>query len=79
MKVKLPKFAIRCYSNNGPIFGQGDFNIAGDANSNVNSYSLLGYSYQHPTYALGTDESYSFLAGSYFFQVSEIEVFTVSS
>ena len=37
--------------------------------------SNLGHSYTHPNYAYGSNESKSYLAGSYNFQVSEIEVF----
>jgi hypothetical protein len=38
----------------------------------------LGYSYKHPQYAWGTNEATNektFLAGSFWFQLDEIEVY----
>jgi hypothetical protein len=70
-------FRICCSSSYGPIFGGGnDLLIADKSNTNTNSYSNLGHSYTHPDYRFETNEAKSFLAGSYNFQVSEIEVFT---
>jgi hypothetical protein len=40
----------------------------------MDSYSDLGYSYKHPQYECGTNESNTFLAGSDYFQLDEIEV-----
>ena len=37
---------------------------------------LLFYSYKHPQFAINSDEALAFLAGSYNFKTSEIEVFT---
>jgi hypothetical protein len=45
------------------------------ANKRMKSYSNLGYSYPHPQYAFETDEAKAFLAGSYKFQLDEIEVY----
>jgi hypothetical protein len=60
----------------GITFGNGhDLNIADSSNTNTNSFSNLGHSYSHPEYAYGSNEAKSFLAGSFNFQVSEIEVF----
>jgi hypothetical protein len=68
---------ICCNSNYGPTFGGGnDFYIADKSNSNAKSYSNLGYSYTSPDYAYGATGVQSILAGSYSFQVSEIEVYT---
>jgi len=68
---------ICCDDIHGPSFGGGcDLRIADKSNSNTNSRSNLGHSYIHPDYAYGSTEAKSFLAGSYNFQVSEIEVFT---
>ena len=39
------------------------------------AFQILGYTYNHPQYAYGTNEAQSFLAGSYDFQLSEIEVY----
>jgi hypothetical protein len=35
----------------------------------------LGYTYKNPQYAYGTDEAKTFLAGSYNFQLDEIDVY----
>ena len=43
------------------------------------SYSNLGYSYIHPEYTYESNEIRSFLAGSYKFLTSEIEVFTIEN
>jgi hypothetical protein len=40
-----------------------------------NSRSNLGDSYKHPDYAFGSEKAKSFLAGSEYFQVSEIEIY----
>ena len=71
---------ISCNINAGPIFGQilgkRDIRICNNSNINASSYSNLGRSYTHPDYRFETNEAKSFLAGSYYFQVSEIEVYT---
>jgi hypothetical protein len=41
----------------------------------MDSYSRLGNAYNHPQYAYGTKEAKSFLAGSYQFQLDEIEIY----
>ena len=45
------------------------------ANKNTDSYSKFIDGYKHPQYAFGTNEAQSFLAGSYNFLLSEIEVY----
>ena len=68
---------IFCISNYGPIFGGGhDLLIADKSNINSESYTDFGNSYIHSDYVFGSDEAKSFLAGSYNFQVSEMEVYT---
>jgi hypothetical protein len=68
--------AIYCHSEYGPSFGGGhDISIANNANTTIDSVSYLGYSYKHPQYDEGTNEAKSFLAGSYKFQLDEIEVY----
>jgi hypothetical protein len=37
--------------------------------------SNLGFTYKHPQYSKVTDEAKTFLAGSFWFQLDEIEVF----
>jgi hypothetical protein len=71
--------AIYCNPSFGPIFGSGhSFYISSDSNKNKDSYSNLGKTYQHPNYEYGSNEAQSFLAGSYNFSTSEIEVFQVA-
>ena len=41
----------------------------------MDCYSNLGYTYKHPHYACGTNEARTFLAGSFNFQLDEIEVY----
>jgi hypothetical protein len=78
LKMKIEqnrhRCAICCYSFCGPTFGY-DIRIANNANTTTNSYSDLGFSYSHPQYAQGTNEVQTFLAGSYKFQLAEIEVY----
>jgi len=66
--------AIYCHSSSGPTFGR-DLCIANNANTTMDSWSNLGFIYKHPQYDEGTNEAKSFLAGSYNFQLNEIEVF----
>ncbi len=41
----------------------------------MNNFSHLGSSYKHPQYKYGTNETKTFLAGSFNFQLDEIEVY----
>jgi hypothetical protein len=77
IKIKWSKNnGIYCNSNYGPVFGGGcDLYIADKSNINTRSSSNLGHSYIHPDYACESNEAKSFLAGSFNFQVSEIEVY----
>jgi hypothetical protein len=67
--------AICCHSRYGPIFGGYDIIIYNNANTTMDGYSNLGYSYKHPQYARGTNEAKTFLAGSTHFHLDEIEVY----
>ena len=69
--------AIYCYPSYGASFGGGhDLHIADNANTNQNSYSRLGHTYQPPAgYQQGTQQTQSLFAGSYTFTPTEIEVF----
>ena len=69
------QYSIGCHSSYGPRFGGADLYISDNSNANQSSYSNLGHSYKHPTYAYESNESKNFLAGSFNFKVSEIEVF----
>lgn len=70
-------FATCCYKGYGPSFGGGhDLSISSYANSNSRSYSNLGSSYKHPKYEYCTEEAQNFIAGTYRFKLSELEVYT---
>ena len=68
------QYAIICHSSRGPRFGA-DIIIANNANTTMDSFSNLGKIYKHPQYEDGTNEAQTFLAGSFEFQLAEIEVY----
>jgi len=71
-------YAIFSHPMFGPVFGGGfDFSIANQSNSNMNSFSKLGQSYQSPNSQTMNFLSTQFLAGSFNFQVAEIEVYSI--
>lgn len=79
MKVShgYDSYSIYCSSHCGPTFGGGhDLYISDNANTNMSNYSNLGHSYKHSQLVYGTTESNTFLADSYNFKVSEVEVFS---
>ena len=69
--------AIYCHPSQGATFGGGhDLYIANNANTNQNSYSNLGFTYQRPAgYQYYTPQTQSLFAGSKHFTPTEIEVF----
>ena len=70
--------SIGSYTIHGPIFGAGnDIFISDSSNLNTSSYSNLGHIYTHPDYEYGSAKAITILAGSYYFQVQEIEVFQI--
>jgi hypothetical protein len=73
--------SIFCSTESGPSFGGGDIHITDNSNTiNLyNSFSDLGVVFNHPRYDYGTDEVKSFFAGSYYFQLEEIEVYQKKS
>ena len=83
LKLKCPESskAIWCGSDFGPIFGYGPgIRISNNSNQNKESISFLGITsgvYKHPYYADDSIEAKSFLAGSEYFKVSEMEAFTL--
>lgn len=80
MRCFNPSTAIYAYSGWGPVFGNGyDLDIYYNSNMNTDRTLNLGSSYSHPFYAYGLNEARSFLAGSYYFKVLEIEVLTKDS
>lgn len=72
-------YSIYDDSGYGPTFGGGhDFYIANASNTNQSSYSNLGHSYLEPTgNGYSSTQAKNYLAGSYNFQVKEIEVFGI--
>jgi len=58
------------------IGANSDLGIADKPNLKPVSWSNLGHFYVHPEYEYESDRAESFLAGSFEFQVSEIEVYT---
>ena len=76
MKCEVPNEAIFCRDDYGPIFGHDNITIKSQSNQNEGSWSDLGDTYKHPNYAYKSNEAQSFLAGSYEFKVSEIEVYS---
>eukprot|EP01080_Neovahlkampfia_damariscottae_P008315 gene8315-139_t len=72
-------YSIYCYSSYGPTFGGGhDLYIVSNSNSTTGSYSNFGYNFDTKNIgmAYGSSQVQSFLAGSYNFQTSEIEVYS---
>ena len=66
--------AVGCYSSCGPLFGGGhDLCIHHKCNTVKQSFSNLGVTYTLPP----RQDSRTFLAGSQYFLVAEIEVFAV--
>jgi hypothetical protein len=68
------QYAICCHSSFGPRFGY-DIGIANNSNTTIDSCSYLGHTFPHPQYKYGTNEALTFLAGSFEFQLDEIEVY----
>ena len=73
-RMKIDPYAIFSAFDCGPSFGL-DISICSDSNKNTNSFSDLEDVYKHPRYAFETNEAETHLAGSYKFQLSEIEVY----
>ena len=77
VKVSDNEYSFFCAADEGPIFGSGhDIFIATNSNTNFNSFSNFGHSYNHPDYPPRTEVARSIMAGKHYFQTFEIEVFT---
>jgi len=88
-KAKKPEIQLKSnntntqYSSNnnsgyGPTFGGGhDIYISNNCDSNSTSYSNVGYTYSLDGYSYGSNDAKNFLAGSYNFTVTDIEVFAL--
>ena len=72
MKSGQEEYGICCSSSQGPTFGNGHDLVVIHDNSNSNSYSHLGTSYEAPS---SSADAKSLLAGCYKFTASELEVF----
>ena len=74
MSIKQNKYYAMCHSSScGPGFGGIiDLNTDSDANNKINSFSRLGNTYEIPP-----GQTNTFLVGSEYFKVSEIEVFQI--
>jgi len=70
----LHEYATICSPEFGPTYS-GSIYIGNNSNTTMNCYSDLGYVYYHPQYAQGTNEAKTFLSGSNFFHLDEIEVY----
>ncbi|KAF0973189.1 hypothetical protein FDP41_008396 [Naegleria fowleri] len=66
--------SIYCALNNGPTFGGYDLYVSNDFKSNSN-YSNLGHSYSVSGVSYGTSQAKEYLAGSYKFSITELEVY----
>ncbi len=76
MKCSSTQHAVYCNPGYSATFGGGhDIFIANNANTNTASYSNIGHSYKHPQFTSGSNEAKTFLAGTYNFTPTEIEVF----
>jgi hypothetical protein len=72
MRQNNANCSIICSSDYGPMFGSGyDICICNNSNTTTGSYLNMGNSNQHPQPSQGA----SYIAGSYQFHLSEIEVF----
>jgi hypothetical protein len=78
LKIKSDSSSsIKCDVDSGPCFGlMGDLRISKKFDTDFKNYSNFGLYYPHPDFKFGSNEAKNFLAGSEYFQFSEIEVFT---
>ena len=70
-EVRSPDWAIYRRSWSGPAFGQ-DIYIANNANSKSLSFAGLDFAYPAPA---AVQDSFTILAGTYYFSPDEVEVF----
>ncbi len=78
MRCVQPERAIYCHPDHGPTFGSGyDFMIASNSDKNEDSISYLCNSYKHPKWMKNSSEAKQYLAGSFHFKTTEIEVFSM--
>jgi hypothetical protein len=76
-KKKYDQYGFYCNSACGPSFGK-DIHVANKSNTTIDSYSKFGITYLHPhayEYEYVTMKAETFLAGTFNFQLDEIEFF----
>jgi hypothetical protein len=82
MKCSSNQGGIRCNNTCGPIFGgkagYSDIWIGNLSNLSPVNHSYLGHYYTHSDYKYGSNKACSLLAGSFRFEVSDIEVYTTN-
>jgi hypothetical protein len=75
LKDQNTQYAIFTGTRYGPTFGKGhDIHMHDDAPSNTRSLATFNVTYQAPS---GVNSARTILAGAYYFQPSEIEVFHI--
>jgi hypothetical protein len=67
-------YAIRCISSYGPTFGSYALYVADGCDQNTSSYTYVGNSYRNDTGLAG----HQVFTGEQYFQVKEIEVFSIT-
>ena len=74
---RYSEYALRHNSDYGPTFGGGhDLKISNNANSNTDSYTRFGCTYQPPPgYTYNAANTKALLADTFYFTPSEVEVF----
>ena len=79
LNITSPNYAILINYSYGPSFGAGyDLYVSDNSNQNENSYSNLGGSYKLPNKINRGTLAQSYLAGSYHWKTTEIEVYQVT-
>ena len=68
-------FAIPLNTWNVKKIFPSNMKILNNSNSHINSYSNLGASFGGSPFKFGSNEAVSFLCGSMYFKVQDIEVF----
>ena len=72
------EYSMYCNPDSCILIGACDIRITPNSNKTTDSYSNLGRSYDFKLFGHGTSEAKLFLAGSYNFQTSEIEIFQLN-
>ncbi len=77
--LTLPLFLLASlFSLLSSFFWLSSTGLSSNCNVNESSYTNLGHSFSMTGYAYNTEQAKAFLAGSYQFKVSEVEVFKIA-